>query len=323
MPITGPSSYLPTIDEFAPHWQRANDALAAAGPILLAKGMSLAGLEAIRETLGERRADMDGIRSQMEHTRSEINRGKAALLLRLNQFNDKLRSLAPDTRWESMLPKVFSISEGVKRVIPPLEGILDLWTRYNLEEPAITLMGGYQLSDFATDLAVLKEAYARYASGENALGLSRGQRNEIQKKIYATLKQYRLRIRSEFPEGSAMLMTLPRLTPVPGAAPNAVKLSGSYDLDPQKAVLEWTRPTDPAISSLQLRASVGAGYKSDDEIILTTFPAHGPFAWSGAFLQGLGQPGSAATFKIFAITAEGSEKGSNAVIVTRPEVEIP
>lgn len=320
MPITGPSSYLSTIDEFLPHWARADAALGVAGPILVAGDINISALESLGTTLGERRAVAEGIRMEMERTRSKINRGKAALLLRLNQFNAKLRSLAPGSQWESMLPKAFSISEGVNRVIPPLDGLLHVWTRYNLEQPAIFLMGGYPLTDFNTELAALKVAYAQYAAEENALGQALGLRNETQKKIYNALKQYRLRIHSEFPEGSAMLLTLPRLTPTPGAAPNAVKLSGSYSPDLQKAVLEWTRPTDPAISSLQLRATVGAGYKADDEIILTTFPAHGPFGWTGIFSQGLGMPGSSATFKIFAITSEGSEKGSNAVIVSRPDV---
>lgn len=318
MPIAGPSSYLPTLDEFSSHWIRADAALGQAGPISLAGSMNLAGLDDLRTELLDRRAHMDAIRNEMERTRSNINRGKAALLLRINQFNGKLRSLAPGSRWEAMLPKVFSISEGASRVIPPLEGILDLWTRYHLEEPAIALMGGYSLTEFASDLMTLKEAYAQHASAETALGLARGLRNETQKKIYGVLKQYRLRVRSEFPEGSGMLLTLPRLTPLPGAAPGTVKLSGNYDTVTGKAVLTWTPSSDPAVTSLQLRACVGAGYHPEDETILTTYPPSGPHGWTGTF--GLGIPGSSTAFKIFSITSEGSEKGSNAVSVSRPEV---
>jgi hypothetical protein len=318
MPIAGPSSYLPTLDEFLPHWNRADAALGAAGPIALAGGLNLADLGSLRAILVERRADMDAIRNEMERTRSDINRGKSALLLRLNQFNGKLRSLAPGSHWEGMLPKAFSISEGINRVILPLDGILDLWTRYHLEEPAITLMGGYPLADFTTDLDALKEAYARHVSAENALGLARGLRNETQKKIYGVFKQYRLRIRSEFPEGSAMLITLPRLTPLPGPTPGTVKLSGNFNSDTGKAVLAWTPSTDPLVTSLQLRACVGAGYQTEDETILTTYPASGPHGWTGTF--GLGSPGSATAFKIFSITSDGSEKGSNAVTISRPEM---
>ncbi|MEY3895191.1 MAG: hypothetical protein RLZZ214_710 [Verrucomicrobiota bacterium] len=317
MPIAGPSSFLPTLDEFLPHWSRADAALGAAGPIALAGGLNLAGLGSLRAILVERRADMDSIRNEMERTRSEINRGKAALLLRLNQFNGKLRSLAPGSRWEGMLPKAFSISEGFNRVIPPLDGIQDLWTRYDVEESTITLMGGYPLTDFTTDLGALKAAYARHASAENALGLARKLRNETQKKIYEVLKQYRLRIRSEFPEGSSMLITLPRLTPQPGPAPGTVKLSGNFNPVTGKAELAWTPSTDPAVSSLQLRACVGASYQAEDETILTTYPASGPHGWTGTF--GLGSPGSATAFKIFSITSDGSEKGSNAVRISRPE----
>ena len=318
MPIAGPSSYLPTVDEFLPHWARANGALGATGAISLAGGMDLTDLNDLRTSLVNQRTEMESIRNEMEQSRSDISRGKGALLLRLNQFNGKLRSLAPGSRWEGMLPKAFSISEGINRVIPPLEGILDLWTRYHQEEPAITLMGGYPLTDFTADLDGLKYSYARYSSAENALGLARSQRNKTQKKIYEVLRQYRLRIRSEFPEGSAILFTLPRLSPLPGAAPGTVKLTGSYNPVTGKAVLAWTPSADPAVTSLQLRACVGAGYQAEDETILTTYPASGPHGWTGTF--GLGSPGSATAFKIFSITSDGSEKGSNAVTVSRPEV---
>ena len=41
-----------------------------------------------------------------------------------------------------------------------------------------------------------------------------------------------------------------------------------------------------------------------------------PRVWTGCF--GLLVPGSAASFKLSSITAEGNERGSNAVTVTRP-----
>jgi hypothetical protein len=316
MPITGPSSYLPTADEFIGHWGNANSMLGAAGPILLAKGVGRADLIALRDALETQRADVETARNELEGARADIETLKASLLDRLNQFNGKLRSLSPGTRWEAMLPKAYSISESMGRVIPPLDDLESLWKSYNAENPPIFLMNGYAVAAFETEADALKAAYKAYSNAETNLGLARGLRNETQDKIHEILKQYRQRIPSEFAEGSAILATLPRLSPVPGSTPDAVQLSGSYNATTQKAELAWTPPADESVTSLQLRASAGPDYDAEDETILATFPATGPHAWTGTFA--LATPGSAAAFRIFSITAEGNEKGSNAVTITRP-----
>ncbi len=81
-------------------------------------------------------------------------------------------------------------------------------------------------------------------------------------------------------------------------------------------MLHWTSPSDPAVTTLQLRASVGPNYDAEDENLLADFPVSGTHTWSGTF--GPNTPGTATAFKIFAITAEGNEKGSNLITVTHP-----
>ena len=316
MPITGPASYLPTTEEFIAHWTAANLALGASGPIVLGGGMTLAGLTALRTTLENQRAQVESERNALEGARADIELRKAALLLRLNQFNGKLNSLSPGSRWETMLPRAFSISEGMGRVIPPLDELEDLWNRYNDENPPITLMGGYGIGDFETGLHALKSAYKAYTSAEIALGLARGKRNETQALIYPVLKQYRQRIPSEFAEGSAVLETLPRLSPAPGSTPDAVELSGSYDVATQQTVLAWSEVTDANVTHLQLRATAGPDYDPEDETSLGNFSTSDAREWKGNF--GLLVPGSSASFKLYSLTAEGHEKGSNPVTVTRP-----
>ena len=51
-------------------------------------------------------------------------------------------------------------------------------------------------------------------------------------------------------------------------------------------------------------------------IVLATFAPSAPRPWTSSF--GLLVPGSTASFKLYSITAEGNERGSNAVTVTRP-----
>ena len=176
--------------------------------------------------------------------------------------------------------------------------------------------GGYDKDDFQADLLALKTAYKAYTSAEVALGLARGKRNETQELICPVLRQYRQRIPSEFAEGSAILATLPRLSPLPGSTPDAVELSGSYDAAEQKSDLAWSEVTDESVTELELRATAGPEYDPEDETILATIAPSAPRVWTGSF--GLLVPGSAASFKLYPITAEGNERGSNAVAVTRP-----
>ncbi len=316
MPITGPASYLPTTEEFIAHWAAANAALGASGPIVLAGGMTVVNLTTLRTTLESQRALVESARNALEGARADIDLRKAALLLRLNQFNGKLPSLSPGTRWESMLPKAFSITEGMGRVVPPLDELEDLWNRYDDENPPITLLGGYDKDDFQADLLALKTSYKAHTSAEVALGLARGKRDETQELIYPVLRQYRQRIPSEFAEGSALLTTLPRLSPLPGSTPDAVALSGSYDPAEQKSDLAWSEVTDETVTELELRATTGPEYDPEDETILATIAPSAPRVWTGSF--GLLVPGSAASFKLYSITAEGNERGSNAVTITRP-----
>ena len=53
-----------------------------------------------------------------------------------------------------------------------------------------------------------------------------------------------------------------------------------------------------------------------DEILIATFLPAGPTIWTGPF--GLTTPGTAASFKIFTLTAENNQRGSNEVTITRP-----
>ncbi len=164
--------------------------------------------------------------------------------------------------------------------------------------------------------AVLKDNYSTHASAGNALDLARGVRNETQDLIYAILKQYRQRIPSEFAEGSAILESLPRLSPLPGSTPDAVELSGTYDAATGNSQLAWSEVTDDNVTELQLRATAGPEFDPDDESILATLAPSDPRTWTGSL--GFLVPGSAASFKLYSLTAEGNERGSNAVTITRP-----
>ncbi len=317
MPISSPASYLPTTDEFIAHWTAANAALAAAGPIVLAGSTNVATLQTLRNTLADQRAAVEDQRNTLEGARADIEILKIALLERLNQFNGKLTSLSPDTRWTAMLPKAYSRTDGPGKVLPVLDELQSLWDSYEDDVASLILMAGYTLNDYEIQLTALKTAYTAYTQAQIALGLARGSRNETQEKIRPILVQYRQRIPSEFPAGSAILATLPAYSPPDtGHTPDPVTLSGSYNPTTQQTDLTWTPVTDPDVVELELRYSVGPEYDAEDESIAATFtPADEPH-WSGKV--GPLQPGTAVTHKLYAITATGRERGSNPVTITIP-----
>ena len=318
MPISSPASYLPTLDLFIPHWNSANAALDPAPPINLG-GIAVADLTALRTTLADRRANVEAARNGLEGARAAIGIGKAALLERLGQFNDKLPAANPPPApvLLSMLPKAFTVSEGMGKVIPPLDDMLDVWARHEAAGTPLELRGTYTRNDFTADLAALKAAYTAYGVAENDLRQARGLRNETQDAIRPILVKYRKIIAAEFAEGSAIYEGLPAYSPPDsGPAPEPVALSGTYDAAEARAELAWTPVTDADVAELQLRATAGPEYDPEDETILATLPPEAPPAWTGTF--GLLVPGSSTAFKVYAITATGRERGSNAVTVTRP-----
>ena len=316
MPISGPSSYLPTTDEFLTHWASANAALGAGGPIELLAGVTAASLLVQRTQLQTARAELEALRNGREEARFLVDAAKAALLNRLNQFNLKIRSLAPGSKWEAMLPKAYTVSEGMGRVVPPLDDVQDLWQRYEVEEVPVTLMGGYTLTTFTNDLIALKAAFTTLASAENALGIKRGQRTEIENRIYPILKAYRQRIPAEFPEGNAILATLPRLTPLPGSTPDPVVANGTYNPATLTADLNWTASTNPDLASYEVRGVAGPDYDTEDETPLATILPGAPRTLTTNFA--LGTPGNAATYKVYVTLTTGNERGSNPVTVQRP-----
>lgn len=317
MPITSPASYLPTTDEFIAHWKAANAALPPATPIILAAAASVTSLQTLRDTLATQRAAVEAQRNNLEGARADIEILKAALLERLNQFNGKVPSLAPASRWVTMLPKAYSRTDSSGKVLPVLDELDSLWASYDLENPALALMNGYDRPAFQAQLTALKIAYTSYTAAAIDLGLARASRNETQDSIRPILVQYRQRIPSEFPAGSPILATLPAYSPPDNdRQPDAVKLSGTFNPTTLEADLTWPPITDPDVTAVEIRATIGADYEREDENVLATLSPTAPPRWSGNY--GLDRPGTAATYVFYTKTASGTEQSSNPITIFRP-----
>ena len=316
MPINSPASYLPTTDEFLSHWGLANTALGAAGPITVLSGVNAASLLALRSQLESTRQAVESLRNIREGARFVVDSGKASLLARLNQFGLKIRSLSPDSKWEAMLPKAYTVSEGQGRVLPALDDVLSVWGQYEAAETDLLLMGGYDLPDFTAELNNLKAAFTALSDADKKLAAKRGDRTETENKIYPILKAYRQRIPAEFAEGTAILTTLPRLSPIPGTTPDPVVTNGTFNPATLNAELNWTASTNPDLASYEVRGVAGPDYDTEDETPLATILPGAPRTLATNFA--LGTPGNAATYKVYVTLTTGNERGSNPVTVQRP-----
>lgn len=318
MPISGPASYPAVIQQFTAHWEQANTALGVDN-VVLADGSTVDTLESKGEDLVEKRAEMQAAINEREIARGDVDIKKAAALERLVQFNDKIRAFFPDSKWLNALPAAPALASAQGVFMDPMDDASNLWSRINADPGTatpVTLLGGYDQATFATDLTALQAAYSVLNRADQDLKVARSERNELQDEIYAMLKSYRLALPTFFAKDSPIVESLPRLTPLPGHTPDAVTLTGEWDAAANAASLSWTESTEATLAQYEVRMSPGSNYSTEDESVIANITPGNPLSF--ATTSGLESPGLTAGFKVYVILTTGNEKGSDAVIITRP-----
>lgn len=323
MPITGPSSFLPTMDLFLAHWSQVNATLGGAGPLVLTGGTDRVALLTARSVLeAARDAVTDGL-TDRGLKRSALNALVLDLHDRLVEFNERVRSDLPGSEFEQNLPAVFAIGDGQDAVRTALRVASLLWARIDAmgSPPAgvvlpLELRGGYEVADLNTQRNILRDYYTALQAADLDLVLARSRRNAEQDVIYAILKNYRLKVGATFAPGDALVLTLPALTPPEGHTPVGVEMTAVWDGVSSKAKITWDASTDPDLAEYQVAGEPGESYDSDDEVRLGTVPAGGTREFFSDFA--LGSAGLTSGFKVYTVLEDGREKGSEAAYVTRP-----
>jgi hypothetical protein len=320
MAISGPASFLPTTDEFLGHWETADTELGAGNAIVLADGTNRAGLLAKRNELEGLRATVQSTLIDQELNREDIEGKKTALLLRVNQFNDAVRSDFAGTKWERVLKDVPKQNDGQSTFVDPLVASNHIWSRLNAAiAPAapLKLLGNYTQGQFQDDIDALNAAYPVWTESVNDTRFAREDRNDMQDVIYAILLAYRRKVPTKFAAGHAAIDSLPRLTPEPGATPSGVTINAAWSEPAQAAEVNFPASPDANVVQYEVRIVPGPTYNSDDEVVVGNIPAGpGPFTFQTA--AALSNPGNVVSIKVYVINDTGNEKGSNAVAVTRP-----
>jgi hypothetical protein len=324
MPISGPTSYVPVTEEFLGHWAAVDGALGAATPLVLPGAVNRAGLQTKLNALVAKQADVQAKINAEEVARGDVELKRQGLLLRANQFNDKIRALFANSKWVRALPNVPTITEAQSKFVQPLDDIGNLWASINADPATpspVSLLGGYLVAAFLADVTALK-------AGSTALNIARSntkiaieERNDLQDAIYDILKNYRQVMPTFFASNHALVESLPRLTPEPGSTPTAVTMTAVWDAATQQAKITWSASTAADLFQYEIRFCAGPIYDTDVENVIGNVSPSAPREFFTA--AGLAAVGNTASFKVYVITTTGNEKGSNDQAVARPVAPTP
>ncbi len=328
MPISGASSYIPTLNDFLPHWEQVNTALGGGGPLVLRNPngptpptLNRAALVTMRDDLQAKHTDITGQINNVEIAAATLKTMKEALHLRGGQFNDAVRSALAGTAYAEALPILPSPGDGQEIFVEPMDDVATLWPKINAAAgiagftPPLLLLGGYAVADFLTDLAALKTQFETVGKESFLVSFKIKERNKMQDAIYPVLKAYRQAVPTKFAADDPVVLSLPKLTPDPGSTPNAVVANGVWNVPTTQGKLTWAASTDPNLYQYEVRWSPGPTYDAALEVVIGNVA---PTATREFFTtQGLLASGDVSNFKVYVVTTTGNERGSNTVKITR------
>lgn len=323
MPITGPSSYPPTVVLFLSHWESSNTIITT-GPVVLEDGTSRAGLVTLQSSLETARDAVTDATVELSFARSSLILLVTALQARAVEFNARVRGDLSGTAFPGALPEAFSVGQGESSVRECLRRVSRVWDKINQlgsASPAgvtqpFALSDGYLLANLDADRDALRDAYRAVSDAEVDAAIARGTRNKVQDEIYGVLKSYRKKLSGYEREYPQLFTTLPALTPAPGHTPDAVAAQVVWDVPAEKARVTWSEVTDSSVVRVEVRGCAGDRYVPDDEVLLASLL---PGATREVLTEfALNNPGLTAGFKVYSVTETGNERGSEAVYVQRP-----
>ena len=322
MPISGPSSYVSTTEQFIAHWTLADAALGMGNEIVLAGGVNLLLLSAKKVALVDKRTLLQTKLTDLEVARGDIDVRKETLIGLFAKFVDRVRALFPDSKWSRALPTQPGINDALGLFTDPMDSAASLWKLIN-DDPTVSdiVILGTTQAQFVTQIASVKAAFGTRTTASTVANVTREERNDLQDDIYAILKNYRQALPTHFVTGHALADSLPSLTPEPGSTPDPVTTNGTWVPAESKARISYTKSTAADFAQYELRMTPGPDFSAEDDVVVASTTNINTLE----FLTnaGLTSSGVTASFKVFVKTTTGHEKGSNTVVITRPIIVPP
>lgn len=323
MPISSLASYLSTMQDFITHWTAVNTELGGGGgsSLILTGTYTVTSLTTDRTALETKIIAVEGALNTLQNAANNRDNLKGPMKERVRQFRAAVASFLKGSQYVRAVPKLPAFTASPGDFMRALDDMSSLWTQINANPPAgftgpLKLQGNYLVAAFNTDVAAMRAAFAAWDAASQSLNISRGQRDMVLPPIPPRLSQYRQAVLATFPVGHALVLSLPAVRPAPGSTPVAVQLSGLWSDTLDKAHLEWTASANPDLDHYSVRACDPPKYRAQDEAVVDDVAAGTTELDTDA---GLLAAGSAKIFKVYVVTTEDNERGSNSVKVTHPE----
>ena len=316
--ISGPSSYLGTIDDFVSHWSAVNADAAAAPGLVTRDGKTRENLIALRTQLDTALGDVEDRLNDKEIARATLENTKRNILGRAQELIRRLRGVLPeDSPYLATLPDLPQQSSAEEVFVRPMRDCDKVWFRASEEGVEFELSGGFGPADFTALFASLQASYSTLHGSVKDLELARAKRNALQNEVKTLLSGYRPAVEGLFLPDHPLVTTIPVIYAPGSRTPKAVDATAAYDVVSSEAVVSFTESTDDALDHYELRAVPGPEYNSEDEQVIATLPkGASPREFRTDF--SLGSPGMAASFKVYVVLTTGNEAGSDPVSVERP-----
>lgn len=293
MPLVGPVSYLPVVDQFLEHWSVLESSLGDAAVLNLGHGIDRAAVLEVRARLAQAMESVTRSRIAREEERRHLAELDAMIARRLAQFNQQLAQPGQEAGTPDEVARIWSALEQKGG-----ERFLD---------------GGFSRLDFSTDLSARKLVASALAASDKALSSARGARDGAQDQLHAFLELYRERVMELCPTGHEIRESLPELDLRRGPRPAAVDVSGRWQ--GTMAIISWEASEEPELDHYEVRAMAGDHYESEDECSVACVSPDEPLKVSTTFA--LDEPGSVAAFRVYVVLRGGHERGSLPVVVVR------
>ncbi len=318
MPFNGPSSYLPTTDEFIGHWTDVNVELTP--DLILAGPYALADLQADRDALSDAiTALVEGI-NDVEGHRTDRDNQKLSIKERQRQLDSFIRGFLASSSYVGRIPEAIDMLANPGKWLISMRDHRNIWTDIHATPPAgftppLLLAGGYTLATFTTDIAALETTFESLSLTEQDVDRLLDERDALYLAIRAQLVLYREAVLGSFAEDHPLVLSLPRLDPLPGHTPDPVVLTGVWNQTISMADLSWTASADADLASYQVRRNGNTPYNSNLEQVVETLP---PGTLVLSTNEGFSGPGASMGYKVYVVLNTSNESGSNAVTVVGP-----
>jgi hypothetical protein len=315
MPFSGPGTYLETCDEFLGHWTDVNAFLTP--DMALPTGYELADLQSDRDDLADEMATLEANINTAEFHRNARDNQEGPLLEDMKQLGAYIRGPLVQSNYVVAIPDLPKLDSGQGVWQRAMDDHASLWLSINTTPPAgftppLVLPNTTTQAQFVTNLTAQKQTFEDYNLARQNVDLKLEDRDVIYRRIRENLGTYRSTLLGLLGEDHALVLSCPRLEPLPGHTPDAVVLSGIWNGN--KAELSWTESTDVDLDHYSVRRSPSNPYSTATEQLVANVDSA---TQTLETLEGLEDPGTM-RFKVYVVLDTGNERGSNAVEVENP-----